>query len=101
MNYIQQAQSNIVQEEDISIGKYGETGLIQSKEKYTERKFIDIKDLNPNLENQNVWLRGRLHTSRAKGILFKNKIEYVCVCVCVIFIIIYFSYFYIYIYICF
>ncbi|XP_393437.3 aspartate--tRNA ligase, cytoplasmic [Apis mellifera] len=62
-----QAQSNIVQEEDISIGKYGETGLIQSKEKYAERKFIDIKDLNPNLENQNIWLRGRLHTSRAKG----------------------------------
>lgn len=52
--------------------------------------------MNPNLENQNVWLRGRLHTSRAKGILFKSKIEYIYIYI--IFIIIYFSYFYIYIF---
>ncbi|XP_017759883.1 PREDICTED: aspartate--tRNA ligase, cytoplasmic isoform X2 [Eufriesea mexicana] len=62
-----QAQQDTTDEKDISFGNYGETGLIQSKEKYTERKFTDIKNLNPNLENQNVWLRGRLHTSRATG----------------------------------
>ncbi|XP_029045433.1 aspartate--tRNA ligase, cytoplasmic [Osmia bicornis bicornis] len=61
-----QAQQEMNQE-DVSVGKYGEMGLIQSKEKYSERKFIDIKNLNPELENQTVWLRGRLHTSRAKG----------------------------------
>ncbi|XP_012171568.1 aspartate--tRNA ligase, cytoplasmic [Bombus affinis] len=62
-----QAQQDVVQEEDISVGKYGEIGLIQSKEKHTERKFTDVKNLNPSLENQTIWLRGRLHTSRAKG----------------------------------
>ncbi|CAL7933364.1 unnamed protein product [Xylocopa violacea] len=62
-----QAQQEITPEEDVSIGKYGETGLIQSKEKYTERKFTDIKNLKQDLEDQTVWLRGRLHTSRAKG----------------------------------
>lgn len=63
----------MAQEQDISIGKYGEMGLIQSKDKHVERKFIDIKNLNPGLENQYVWLRGRLHTSRSKGILFWSK----------------------------
>lgn len=49
------------------MGKYGQTNMIQSKEKFEDRKFTVIKDLNTNLENQMVWLRGRLHTSRAKG----------------------------------
>lgn len=62
-----QPQQELSQEEDISVGKYGDTGLIQSKEKYAERKFTGIKNLTPTLENQTVWLRGRLHTSRAKG----------------------------------
>jgi len=41
--------------------------MIQSKNKYENRKFTAIKDLDKNLENQTVWLRSRLHTSRAKG----------------------------------
>lgn len=41
--------------------------MIQSKEKFEDRKFMAIKNLNQNLKNQMVWLRGRLHTSRAKG----------------------------------
>lgn len=41
--------------------------MIQSKEKFEDRKFTAIKNLNKNLESQTVWLRGRLHTSRAKG----------------------------------
>nr|XP_003702833.1 PREDICTED: aspartate--tRNA ligase, cytoplasmic [Megachile rotundata]XP_012139787.1 PREDICTED: aspartate--tRNA ligase, cytoplasmic [Megachile rotundata]XP_012139788.1 PREDICTED: aspartate--tRNA ligase, cytoplasmic [Megachile rotundata] len=61
-----QAQQEINQE-DVSVGMYGDMGLIQSKDKYSERKFVDIKNLKPDLENQTVWLRGRLHTSRAKG----------------------------------
>lgn len=59
-------------QEDVSVGKYGEMGLIQSKEKYSERKFTDIKNLKPELENQTVWLRGRLHTSRAKGMILHH-----------------------------
>lgn len=62
-----QIQQEVSQEEDVSIGNYGDTGLIQSKEKHAERKFTDVKNLAPNLENQRIWLRGRLHTSRAKG----------------------------------
>jgi len=53
--------------EDVSIGKYGQMSMIQSKEKFEDRKFTAIKNLNKNLESQTVWLRGRLHTSRAKG----------------------------------
>jgi len=52
------------------VGKYGQMDMIQSKEKFNDRKFISIKDLYTNLENQMVWLRGRLHTSRAKGKYF-------------------------------
>ena len=49
------------------MGKYGQMNMIQSKEKFEDRKFTAIKNLDKNLENQMVWLRGRLHTSRAKG----------------------------------
>ncbi|XP_053981344.1 aspartate--tRNA ligase, cytoplasmic [Hylaeus volcanicus] len=62
-----QAQQNVNEEEDLSVGNYGDTGLIQSKEKNPERIFTDVKNLVPGLENQTVWVRGRLHTSRAKG----------------------------------
>lgn len=62
-----QASQEAIQEEDVSVGNYGETGLIRSKEKHTDRKFTDIKNLKPDLENERLWLRGRLHTSRAKG----------------------------------
>lgn len=65
---LQQSQQESTNEtEDVSMGKYGEMNMIQSKEKFEDRKFIAIKNLNKNLENQMVWLRGRLHTSRAKG----------------------------------
>ncbi|EFN75459.1 Aspartyl-tRNA synthetase, cytoplasmic [Harpegnathos saltator] len=52
---------------DVSVECYGQTNMIQSKEKFEDRKFKAIKDLNKELEDQTVWLRGRLHTSRAKG----------------------------------
>lgn len=61
----QQESTNEV--EDVSVGKYGQTDMIQSKEKFEDRKFTVIKNLNKSLQNQMVWLRGRLHTSRAKG----------------------------------
>ena len=75
---MQQTQEK-AQDEDVSIGKYGDTGLIQSKDKHTERKFTDIKNLNPNLEDKTVWIRGRLHTSRAKGISLKHKVLYIII----------------------
>ncbi|XP_026824598.1 aspartate--tRNA ligase, cytoplasmic isoform X2 [Ooceraea biroi] len=60
-------QQSTGETEDVSIGKYGQMDMIQSKEKYENRKFTMIKDLDESMENQTVWLRGRLHTSRAKG----------------------------------
>ena len=41
--------------------------MIQSAETHEDRKFVDVKDLGASLADQVVWLRGRLHTSRAKG----------------------------------
>lgn len=68
MYIFQQSQQESTEEaEDVSVGKYGQMNMIQSKEKFEDRKFTAIKDLNKNLENEMVWLRGRLHTSRAKG----------------------------------
>lgn len=43
--------------------------MIQSKETHNDRKFTHVQQLNPQLANKIVWLRGRLHTSRAKGIV--------------------------------
>lgn len=63
----------------MSVGNYGDAGLVQSKEKHAERKFTDIKNLTPELEKQSVWLRGRLHTSRAKGISKSDQSIVKCV----------------------
>lgn len=63
-------QQDAMDEEDVSVGKYGQLSMIQSKEAHKERNFIHVKELNKRLENQTIWLRGRLHTSRAKGIYF-------------------------------
>lgn len=40
--------------------------MIQSTEKLTQ-PFTDIKNINENLAGQKIKVRGRLHTSRAKG----------------------------------
>lgn len=60
-------QESTNEAEDVSVGKYGQMDMIQSKEKFEDRKFIVIKNLNKSLQDRMVWLRGRLHTSRAKG----------------------------------
>ncbi|XP_034946292.1 aspartate--tRNA ligase, cytoplasmic [Chelonus insularis] len=62
-----ESQDVMNETEDVSIGLYGQTGLIQSAYIHENRKFIDVKYLNTTLANQSAWIRGRLHTSRAKG----------------------------------
>nr|CAD7257494.1 unnamed protein product [Timema shepardi] len=52
--------------EDYSSGNYGQPAMIQSEEKLS-RTFVGVKDLSEELADQKVWVRGRLHTSRAKG----------------------------------
>jgi len=56
-------------EEDVSDGKYGSLGIIRSSAQDGKRSkdFVNIKDLSPAIENKEVLVRGRLHTSRAKG----------------------------------
>lgn len=57
-------------EPDYAEGKYGQSKLIQSQEKHAERVFVKVSDLVDYLKKnpeQTAWVRGRVHTSRAKG----------------------------------
>lgn len=49
--------------EDYSKGLYGLYPLIQSKEK-VDRALVNVSDLNADLADKKVWLRGRLFVSR-------------------------------------
>ncbi|KAK0175172.1 hypothetical protein PV327_008945 [Microctonus hyperodae] len=62
-----QSQEETNETEDVSVGCYGQTKLVQSSETHEDRKFVDVKDLDSKLIEKSIWLRGRLHTSRAKG----------------------------------
>lgn len=56
--------------EDYSSGKYGVTKLIQSQTRHEDRIFTKVSELPEFVKNnpgQNVWIRGRVHTSRCKG----------------------------------
>lgn len=53
-------------EVDVSEGHYGKMPMLQSFEK-VDRKLLRVKDLTSALSGQQIWLRGRLHTSRSKG----------------------------------
>jgi len=52
--------------EDCSAGCYGVMPMIQSKEK-VDRTIVRIGDLTASRGGEKVWVRGRLHTSRAVG----------------------------------
>ncbi len=41
--------------------------MIQSQEKVKDKRFIEVGMLGPKLAEQEVWIRARLHTSRATG----------------------------------
>ena len=51
---------------DVSAGKYGVQEMNQSKSK-PDTRLTHIGDLNVKLDEKTVTIRGRLHTSRAKG----------------------------------
>lgn len=52
--------------DDCAAGCYGVMEMIQSKEK-VDRTIVRIGDLNGSRAGEKVWVRGRLHTSRAVG----------------------------------
>ncbi|XP_075165675.1 aspartyl-tRNA synthetase [Haematobia irritans] len=53
--------------EDCSAGRYGTYGIINSKEKHDDRNFVTVTDLSSYMGKGAVWVRGRVHTCRAKG----------------------------------
>ncbi|XP_035913786.1 aspartate--tRNA ligase, cytoplasmic [Anopheles stephensi] len=52
---------------DQSEGRYGTMKMIQSAEKHGERVFVKVSDLSHCQKDAQVWVRGRVHTSRCKG----------------------------------
>ncbi|KAJ3446924.1 aspartyl-tRNA synthetase [Anaeramoeba flamelloides] len=48
------------------VENYGAYGIVSSKWK-TERVWTSIKDLSPKMEGQEVWIRGRVHTTGGRG----------------------------------
>ncbi|KAF6020844.1 DARS [Bugula neritina] len=51
---------------DVSAGCYGSYGLMRSAEK-VDRVLHEVEKLDSTCADTELWLRGRLHTSRAKG----------------------------------
>lgn len=51
---------------DVAKGLYGALPMIQSKEKL-DRTLVNLKELTVARADQKLWVRGRLHTSRAVG----------------------------------
>ena len=66
----QASQQQETEGEDYSADQYGLMPLIQSAV-VIKRDFVDVKQLEPSLADSTVWIRGRLHTSRAKGIIYR------------------------------
>nr|XP_002125902.1 aspartate--tRNA ligase, cytoplasmic [Ciona intestinalis] len=65
----QQEQADAQQKadaDDVSKDLYGDMVMIQSSEK-PDRCLQPIGDIGPNLAEKNIWVRGRLHTSRGTG----------------------------------
>jgi len=61
-----QVISSEIEDEDVSMGLYGNLPMIQSTEK-PDRELLNLSKLNPSLKDKKVWIRGRLHTTRSKG----------------------------------
>ncbi|XP_050404262.1 aspartate--tRNA ligase, cytoplasmic [Patella vulgata] len=62
----QKQQTTETESEDYAKENYGNFPLIQSASK-VDRKLQKVSQLTPELSNQKIWVRGRLHTSRSKG----------------------------------
>ena len=60
---------------DVSEGNYGVQEMNQSKSKGSVT-ITAVKDLKPKMAGNVVYIRGRLHTSRAKGKLdFRSRMS--------------------------
>lgn len=73
--------------EDYSNDRYGPSKMIQSSEKYADRKFVPLNKLSSSDSSKPIWVRGRIHTSRCKGkqcfIVLRQQSNTVQVLICV------------------
>ncbi|CAJ0569261.1 unnamed protein product, partial [Mesorhabditis spiculigera] len=53
-------------EEDVSVGCYGSYGLVQSTDE-KDIVFTELNVINKDLANKEIWVRGRVHTTRSTG----------------------------------
>ncbi|XP_041118036.1 aspartate--tRNA ligase, cytoplasmic-like isoform X1 [Polyodon spathula] len=60
------AEQQSPDEEDFAKDRYGLSPLVQSQQKL-DRVLVLVQDLTPEKTDQLLWLRARIHTSRAKG----------------------------------
>lgn len=60
-------EEKVEEADDYAKDKYGQPRMIQSDNKYLERKFANVWDLSQHINSAPVWVRGRVHTSRSKG----------------------------------
>uniref|UniRef100_A0A8R1DUW2 Aspartate--tRNA ligase, cytoplasmic n=1 Tax=Caenorhabditis japonica TaxID=281687 RepID=A0A8R1DUW2_CAEJA len=61
-----QQQSASDEQEDYSKDFYGSYGLVNSKEK-KELNFLRVKEVTAANASKDIWVRGRVHTTRSKG----------------------------------
>ncbi|KAI4472973.1 hypothetical protein M0802_016390 [Mischocyttarus mexicanus] len=72
-----QMQQDAVEQEDVSVGNYGQLTMIQSEESHKERNFIHVKELNKKLEDQTIWLRGLQGLAAVNEQISKQMIKFI------------------------
>ncbi|KAG7276417.1 hypothetical protein CRUP_007477, partial [Coryphaenoides rupestris] len=60
------AEQQGTEEDDFAKDQYGNAAMVQSQQKL-DRELVRIQDLTPEKADKLIWLRARVHTSRAKG----------------------------------
>ncbi|KAM4557951.1 aspartate--tRNA ligase, cytoplasmic [Odontesthes bonariensis] len=60
------AEQQSTEEDDFAKDRYGASVMVQSQQKL-DRMLVRVQDLTPEKADQLIWLRARVHTSRAKG----------------------------------
>ncbi|KAL7882267.1 hypothetical protein AOLI_G00091160 [Acnodon oligacanthus] len=60
------AEQQTADEDDFAKDRYGVSAMVQSQEK-VDRTLVRVQELTPQRGGQLVWVRARIHTSRAKG----------------------------------
>uniref|UniRef100_A0A669BD46 Aspartate--tRNA ligase, cytoplasmic n=1 Tax=Oreochromis niloticus TaxID=8128 RepID=A0A669BD46_ORENI len=62
----QASEQQSAEEDDFAKDRYGVSAMVQSQQKL-DRELVRVQDLTPEKADQLIWLRARVHTSRAKG----------------------------------